>query len=188
MITVTLDTNKVQAALQQLQQAMGDLQPVMEDIGATLQSLILRNLGQGMTPWGEPMQPLKYRKGVPLNNTRQHIYNRITHQAMPEEVQIGLFDADSNKIGRVHQFGASITRAAHTREVHFKVNTRTGQSRFAKRGKANLTQDVQMPETTFKIPARPFMPIRPDLSVDLPQAWADKVMGILARNIRKAMD
>jgi phage gpG-like protein len=187
MITVTLDSKKALAALQALQQAGAGMPDAMETVGATLQNLIRLNLGQGITPWGEPMEPLKYRKGVPLNNTRQHIYNRITHLASPFAAQVGLFDSESNKIGRVHQFGAIITRAAHSRELYFKVKLPSGRSRFANKGKANFAQTARFPEQTFKIPARPFLPIRPDGSAELPQYWLDEVLRILREHLEKAV-
>jgi len=108
MINIQVDDRQVLDALQQLQRKMSNLQPAMDDIGQSIVSLIQQHMGRGETSWGEAFEPLKMRTGVPLNDTRQHIYNRITHRATANSATIGLFDSESNKIGRVHQFGATI--------------------------------------------------------------------------------
>ncbi|MEI7869561.1 MAG: hypothetical protein WCI11_16855 [Candidatus Methylumidiphilus sp.] len=64
-ITVQIDSREILEALGKLRQSVGNLRPVMKDIGKTLVSLIHRNLGQGITPQSEPMEHLKYRKSIP---------------------------------------------------------------------------------------------------------------------------
>ena len=81
--TVTIDAREVLDLLGQLQGSLTNLRLVMKDVGATLVSAIHQQLGQGVTPWGQPMEPLKTRCGVPLNDTGQHIYNRITYRDRP---------------------------------------------------------------------------------------------------------
>ncbi|MCX7111514.1 MAG: hypothetical protein NTX45_15585 [Proteobacteria bacterium] len=65
-ITVQIDSREILEALGKLRQSVGNLRPVMKDIGKTLVSLIHQNLGQGITPQSEPMEHLKFRKGIPL--------------------------------------------------------------------------------------------------------------------------
>lgn len=156
----------------------------LDGIGNLLANLIVTNLRQGRTPWGEPFKPLakltvdaRFRGGkryvksgkrttakfyrhmtgnhVPLNDTGQHIANRITSRRTSGGVVVGMMDSDSNKIGRVHQFGAVI-KAKRAKYLAIPVGDGL---RFKKQ---------------VTIPARPFFPIRGH-AVVLPAEWADKI-------------
>ena len=166
-ITVTIDCKEVLEALDQLKQSVGNLRPVMADVGDTLVSLIHENLGQGITPWGEPMEPLKYRKGVPLNDTRMHIYQRITRQATDTSVRVGMLDSETAKIGQVHQYGATIKPV----KKKLLVFTPKGFNHpfFARQ---------------VTIPPRPFMPIRFGRA-DLPPEWEREVLDVLQNHLIK---
>lgn len=160
---------------------------MLKDIGAGLVSNIQQSLGRGMTPWGDAMKPLKYRKGVPLNDTRQHIYNRITHRLTGQSaVDVGILDSARAKIGRVHQYGATIHHPEHSRTLYFRVNKKTGVSRFAKKKRSNLAQNVTVPAYDQVIPARPFLPIRFG-RVDMPDAWRDEILDQIKAHIEKAL-
>ena len=115
MIKVEVDSREIEAALKKLEKAVTDMRPAFDEIGAGLVANIQLQLGQGETPWGDPFEPLKQprkRQGngiggdVPLNDTRQHIYNRITHNPSSTGVEVGMLDNDGALIGRVHQFGS----------------------------------------------------------------------------------
>lgn len=54
---------------------------------------------------------------------------------------------------RIHQYGGTIRRAGHTRNLKFRVNKR-GVSRFAKSGKENRTQDAHVGSYAITIPKR----------------------------------
>ncbi|MDD5037123.1 MAG: phage virion morphogenesis protein [Methylococcaceae bacterium] len=75
MITIQFDDRAVREALDQLRRSASDLRPAMVDIGSKLVSNIQQTIIRGQTPWGDAMAALKLRQGVPLNDTRQHIYN-----------------------------------------------------------------------------------------------------------------
>ena len=111
------------------------------------------------------MELLKFRQGVPLNDTRMHIYQRITYAADTNSVRVGLLDSESAKIGQVHQFGAVI------KPVHAKM------LRFTPRGfkKPFFAKQVT-------IPARPFMPIRNGVA-DLPAEWMDQVLETMRKHL-----
>jgi phage gpG-like protein len=109
-MTVTINTAQVITALNLLQQRTTHLQPVFEQIGAAIQNHITLDLGRGSNPWGTPFVPLKATKGrrvggVPLNDTRQHIYQKITFHADNTGVDVGMFE--NVPIGATHQFGSS---------------------------------------------------------------------------------
>lgn len=177
-ITFSFDDAQLKRALNSLKSAMDDMYPVMDKIGDALQNEIRLQLGQGETPWGEPFEPLKRpRKSGrwrerPLNDTRTHIYDRITHNADRDSVSIGM--NENEDIGAIHQFGGTTHHAEQSRLQGFKVNMKTGRSRFARTGKANFEQWTSRGAYDVDIPARPFLPIR-NGQVDLPPAWAAEV-------------
>jgi phage gpG-like protein len=111
MITIELHTAEVTNALNNLSRRVNNLTPALDDIGDALVQNIQLNLGDGKTPWGEPFKPLKKprRRGsgigdIPLNDTRQHIYNAITHAVFGDSLSIGMIN--NAPIGEVHQFGS----------------------------------------------------------------------------------
>lgn len=158
---------------------------VMDDVGDILVNLIRTQLRSGHTPWGEKFAPLatltvntRFRGGkrytksggqtarfsrhmggnhVPLNDTGKHIADRITSARTTAGVVVGMLDSESNKIGRVHQFGA-IIRAKRVKFLAIPVGD--GSFRFKK---------------SVKIPARPFMPIR-GTKADLPTPWVNEIV------------
>ncbi len=100
---------------------LDDLTPAMDGIGQTLADNIRLNLGEGRQYDGQPMVPLKQQRprqghrrvsDEPLNDTRQHIYNRITHTADAQSVAVGM-NEDVN-IGALHQFGGMAGRGRKT--------------------------------------------------------------------------
>lgn len=192
MIKIEVDSREIDQALRNLSQAVTHMRPAFEDIGRSLVDNIQLHLGDGETPWGDPFEPLKHprrRQGkriagdVPLNDTHQHIYNRITHQADNNSVEVGM--NENEVIGRTHQFGATISRAARSQKAYFKVNKNTGASKFAKKSRANFEQWVTIGAHETHIPARPFFPIR-NGAVDLPATWEQQILNKIAEHIRKS--
>lgn len=109
-MTVEIDLSEVTAELQRLQQRVLNLRPAFNKIGVLLESKVREKTGRGIDAWGNPFKPLKATKGrrvggVPLNDTRQHIYNKITHLATSQQVEIGILE--NSPIGATHQFGSS---------------------------------------------------------------------------------
>jgi len=72
----------------------------------------------------------------------------------------------------IHQFGGEIRQAAQSRIQGFKVNKRTGKSRFAKRGKANFEQWTSRKAYTITIPARPFFGLNAQDEQDIAETIA----------------
>lgn len=138
-LQVKLDTTEVNAELDRLIQSARDMRSVFTKMGTMLVGQTQLNLGHGLDAWGNPFAPLKATRGrrigsVPLNDTRQHIYNRIARKADANSVTIGILE--NSPIGATHQFGSA------------KKN----------------------------IPARPFLPIRPNGTVDLPANWSEAII------------
>lgn len=113
-LSITVEDQSVRSHLAHARKAIQDMRPMLKDIGSGLVSNIQQSLGRGMTPWGAAMKPLKYRKGVPLNDTRQHIYNRITHRLTGSNaVEVGMLDSKTEPIGRLHQYGGKRQWGGH---------------------------------------------------------------------------
>ena len=109
-MTIEINTTQVITVLNHLMQSVSPvgMQPVFRQIGEVLQSEIQSNLGRGQSPWGIPFDPLlRPRKsgsnGLPLNDTRKHIYDRITFNSDANGVEVGMFE--DAPIGTTHQFG-----------------------------------------------------------------------------------
>jgi phage gpG-like protein len=114
LITIEVDSALVEEAISRLRRALDDLTPAYEDIGDAIANNIRLGMREGVSPYGDPFAPLKNLRAsnkdprisdVPLNDTRQHIFNKITHQATGEGVEIGLFE--NQLIGATHQFGSA---------------------------------------------------------------------------------
>lgn len=109
MIKIEVDSSALSAALNKLNQRTSNMQPAMESIGAALVSDIQGGMNDSRTPWGDPYAPLKATRGKrvggqPLMDTRQHIYERITHQADANSVVVGMLE--NEKIAITHQYGS----------------------------------------------------------------------------------
>lgn len=161
-ITLTFDDAALQRKLNGLSRDLDNMAPVMDTIGQGLVDNIQQSLGRGKTPWGEAMKSLKYRRGIPLNDTRQHIYNRITHTFDRNSVAVGM--NENVNIGATHQFGAVI-KPVRAKRLRFVVG---GKPVYAKQ---------------VTIPPRPFLPIRNN-QADIPGAWVDDIL----ESLRAALD
>lgn len=109
MIKFEIDSHNVTEALKKLSIQVENMQPAFDDIGDLLVQNIQEHLGLGETPWGDQFEPLKASKGkraggLPLNDTRKHIYDRIDHVATQQSLEVGWGGEDP--IGQVHQFGS----------------------------------------------------------------------------------
>lgn len=137
---------------------MGNPSPMLDSIGAVMVSEIHGVLSDGTDPWGMPHEPLKLRDGVPLNDTRQHIYNRITHSVSTDSVTVGMLDSPEH-IGQVQQFGTMDNPIKPKKGKYLRFKDKSGSWHALKE---------------VKIPPRPFFPIRSGV-VDLPEAWEKEI-------------
>ena len=115
-IQITLDDAEINAALNNLVRHINNLQPAMDDLGEALVGLIQEQLGRGETPWGDAFEPLQkprktqgrsWGEDIPLNDTRQHLFNRINAQSGSDYVKVGLLDNPHTPgLAIAHQFGS----------------------------------------------------------------------------------
>lgn len=113
MIRIEIDTHEVTRALNRLLNHVDDMRPAFDDIGAALVTRILDGFDNSEDPWGQSWEDLarpRRRQGKgsggdkPLMDTRQHIYQRITHNPDSHGVTIGM--NENQPIGVTHQFGS----------------------------------------------------------------------------------
>lgn len=113
---ITLDDAEINAALNNLVRQLNALQPAMDDIGEALVGLIHEQLIRGNTPWGDPFAPLtaaytqavpRRAGGIPLNDTHQHLFNRLNSHAGHDFVSVGILDNPNTPgLALAHQFGS----------------------------------------------------------------------------------
>lgn len=159
-ITVQVLDAQVMAAIARLQQQGGDLRPTFEVIGRKLKAKIQLGFRSARTPWGEPWAPLKLREGSPLRDTGANLYGRMTYRIGEESGGFHVDVGTNFRYAPVHQFGAVI------KPVNGKFLRFMGPNGpiFAKK---------------VVIPARPFLPIEQDGTMNLPPAWSVDVLKAL---------
>ena len=182
MITMRVDDVGIQQAFNRLSDAVGNLQPAMDEIGAAVRDRVSETFKTSTDPWGNRWRGLSqsavmarlarrkdsytksgklsakgkgYAMGgfQPLLDTGR-LRNSITYRATSQGVTIG-----TNTIyARTHQFGAS-----------------QGQYGRSRRG----------PIPWGNIPARPFLPVRSN-GAAMPPSWQSEIIDILQRRIEEA--
>lgn len=157
-ITIEVDDKEVSKKLQEMQAATGNLRPAMEVIGRKVRAKINLGFRNGVSPFGEPWKPVKYRSGQPLRDTGR-LQRSIGYRTESEAVNIG-----TNVIyGPIHQYGGTIV----PKRYPFLVFQTPQGTVFAKK---------------VRIPARPFLPVRGD-RLDLPPEWANSVLSALGKHL-----
>lgn len=141
----------------------------LEAFARVLRTRIQLGFRMSKDPWGgswKPLNPTLTRKGQPLVNTRK-LYSSVGVRRDGNGIRVGTnlrTPTGGHSLGAVHQFGATIKPKAGKYLV------------WAPAGAKGLVFAEQV-----TIPARPFMPIRPNGQVDLPQAWAKSALSAMAR-------
>ena len=141
----------------------------LEAFARVLRTRIQMGFRMSRSPWGQTWAPLNEnltRRGQPLVNTRR-LYGSVGVRRDGNGIRVGTnlrTPTGGHSLGAVHQFGATITPKAGK----FLV--------WSPAGSKGLVFAEQV-----TIPARPFMPIRPNGQVDLPQDWARSALSAMAR-------
>lgn len=160
-VRLTLDGEEALKAALQKVYLEARTSKLFQTMGNDLVQEIRLAMSQGQDPWGGIHEPLKSRVGVPLLDTRQHLYNRLTYNVLSNGVEVGLMDPVG--YSKVHQFGAVIV-PKRAKFLKFRIGN---DFIFTKR---------------VEIPARPYLPIRND-RVELPEAWGE----LLLKRIKAAI-
>lgn len=169
MVQTRIDVQSTQlsAAIDRLYKAVLDTSPAFQDIGELALLTVRGYFDRQEAPDGSPWQQLspaylaykrRRRFRASILQKRGVLFKSVAYSASRNEAQVG-----TNLVyGRIHQFGGEIKRAASRRTLNFKVNKRTGRSRFARGSKANFQQDVNVGAYTISIPARPYLSLGDD--------------------------
>src|SRR5690606_3652990 len=161
--------DKVEARFAQLGPNSPATLRALEAFARVLRTRIQVGFRMSRDPWGgawAPLNPVLTRKGQPLLNTRR-LYSSVQVKRDGQGIKVGTglrVPSGDHNLGAVHQFGATITPK---------------NGKFLRWAPAGAKGFVFAEEVT--IPARPFMPIRPNGTVDLPQAWAKSALSAMAR-------
>ncbi len=117
MITIEIDDREIQAALRRLQQQIGDLTPVMQEIGEYLVQSTKDRFARGEAPDGTPWAPnspvtLARKKGNrPLIGESRRLSSEIFYGAGRDFVEVG----SALEYAAVQQFGARAGQFGKTR-------------------------------------------------------------------------
>ena len=142
-INVKVDDREVKEGFKKLQAKMGDLTPVMRDIGEIIITSIKRNFEQGgRPPWRESVRA-KRDSGKTLSDTGR-LKNSLTIRAFSNRVIVGT----NVKYAAIHQFGGVIP-ARTIKPINARALLIPTKNGFIFRKSASI------PAT--KMPARPFM-------------------------------
>jgi len=140
-------------------------QPLYKAWANYLERLVVQAYKTETAPFGAgwpALRPatLKRKKRSTILRESGALYDSTVAQVLPDGVQVGSnLGVNGYSLLAIHQFGASIKREASSRNLNFKVNQRTGRSRFAKASKANFQQRVNIGAYTINIPARRVLPM-----------------------------
>ncbi len=177
---IIVDDAEVLAAFGRASAGLGDLAPLMADVGQSLVLSVDQRFATGHGPGGVPWRPLHPRtvkrkggKTLILVDTAR-LKNSITYRASAREVEVGT----NVQYAAAHQFGATIEIPARTQEARRRTETRKRKAadgtetvwrkgQFAKlqRTKAGgfktvrgtALETVAIGAHTITIPARPFL-------------------------------
>ena len=133
---------------------------MFENIGAMLVTSTQHRFDTGVgvdgSPWPPSLRALKTGGKTLIETAR--LYRSFAYQASASGLEFG-----TNVIyAAIQQWGGDILQHARTAVLHFKTNKRTGQSRFAKPGKADRARKAEIGARTIHMPARPFIGIDAD--------------------------
>lgn len=163
-----------------------ELHLLLSDIGEYLVRSTRERAKTESAPDGTPWKALsprykkfkdKKRPGVPELKFDFHMLgDQFTYQVDGDELAVGT----NARYGAIHQFGGDIDIAARSQKATFSLNKKTGQSRFAKRSRANFEQWVTMPAYKITIPARPWLGISPADETEITAIVQDHLDGLFA--------
>jgi len=178
MITITIDSSAIHRALSQLSGQLDDMTPVMLKIAETMAAAIEENFDSEGARLGARWKPSRraIKQGDKTLQDTERLAGSMVTRVTRNSAEVGT----NVEYGPIHQFGGTIRQNAQSRLQGFKVNKKTGQSRFAKRGKANFEQWTSRGAYTINMPKRPFL----GLNADDERAIVDTIQTALARDLK----
>lgn len=169
MIKFQAIADKVEATFTQLGTNSPKVLRALDAFARVLRTRIQMGFRMSRDPWGNswaPLNPVLTRQGQPLLNTRR-LYGSVGVKRDGNAIKVGTnlrTPGGDHNLGAVHQFGATIEPK---------------KGKFLRWAPAGAKGFVFAQQVT--IPARAFMPIRPNGQVDLPAPWAKSALSAMAR-------
>ena len=176
-------------ALEALARRLGDLRPVMQEIGETLVASTMLAFREERDPWGRSWDRLstvtiaRRRQGprptasVSILRDKGTLANSFSAQATADSVEVGT----ALVYAATHQFGAKQGQYGRYSQVSRWRQFAEGDFRKYAGTKKGF------PIPWGDIPARPFLPIRPDGRVELPASDEGEILALLTRKLGEAL-
>lgn len=185
MINVEVHDQAVRAALAALATRLGNLRPVLTQVGAGIMDRADARFTAQAGPDGIAWKPKKRKDGRPtLSGPSGDLRRQIVMGVSGNRLEVRA----TAKYAAIHQFGGKIERAPYSLRVRHRTNAKGELLRsaimngkgliFAKDSHAASRVKVRWFEVaahSITIPARPFMPVRADGSL-----YADEQALVLA--------
>lgn len=170
-----------------LERFEADRPRIYREIGQSLFVSIRQGFEAEHSPEGEAWEALKpatvrQRKGDahPILQRKGRLKKSIALKATPDSVIVG-----TNLVyAPVHQFGATISRAAGATKLHFRRISRgsnKGQVRFARASDKRTKFGMAAAAHTIRIPARPYLFQRDG---GIPEKWKAAILAIVKKHLR----
>jgi phage gpG-like protein len=113
---------------------------------------------------------------VKSGRLRRDVSNSVSRGIKNSNLSYTLLVA--NPYAEVHNTGGVIQKKARTGNVNFKVNSRTGRSRFARESRANFQQTVNFKAYNIQMPKRQFVGMTNKLNTKILLAIHHKLKSI----------
>ena len=178
-----VEFNKLAAqdALNRYAKEMGDISPLLADIGEYLLRSDRQRFKSQISPDGTPWKPLspRYLKTKQKNKNRilafnGYLENNRRYQIANNELRFG----SNEPYAAIHQFGGEINVAARMRTLYFKRDKDGGVgNRFVKKKNSDFAQDAQSKAYKIKIPARPHLGISEADNLEILNIVIDRLEG-----------
>lgn len=171
--TISVQNQAVQSGLDALARRLGDMAPVLDDIGAGIVQRTKARFDTSAGPDGQAWKPKKQPDG---NKPLIGPSGDLRRQIVPTASGNTLLVQATAKYAAIHQFGGKIERPAYSMQVRHRTNAKGELLRsaimsgkglvFAKKSDELVrTRWFEVAAHSINIPARPFLPVRQDGSL-----------------------
>ena len=157
-ITVDVEDASLRSALRRLTARVGDLKPVMDEIGSSLVTSTIDRFVAETGPDGKPWEPSHRarREGGQTLTDRGRLRASIVHRADAQGVDVG-----TNVVyAAIHQFGGTVKRQARRQTLAFNKTGGGFASRRSTRRRRGGFVAIAFAEIgahDVDMPARPFL-------------------------------
>ena len=183
-LKIELQTAELDRALTRLAASINDMTPIMRAIGGELEAATERSFDDEGARIGARWKPSRRaleQKGQTLRDTGRLIDSISAGGAghVSEVTPQSVFVGTNVEYAAIHQFGGEIKQAAQSRKQAFRIDKRTKQKRFAKRG-TGTDQWTSRGAYTITITPRPYFGLNAQDEQDI----AEKIAELLDASLK----